>query len=87
MKQTKIETGYSAQLLRRFKLEVSFDRNPFPKTAKALSLAIPLPPLGRPDRITNDRIAAVHESAFDAVDGCAGRPAEGRRCKSVTVKA
>ena len=22
-----------------------------------------------------------------AVDGCAGRPAEGRRCKSVTVKA
>jgi hypothetical protein len=21
------------------------------------------------------------------VDGCAGRPAEGRRCKSVTVKA
>jgi hypothetical protein len=26
-------------------------------------------------------------SAFDAVDGCAGRPAEGRRCKSVTVKA
>ena len=26
-------------------------------------------------------------SASDAVDGCAGRPAEGRRCKSVTVKA
>jgi hypothetical protein len=25
--------------------------------------------------------------AFDAVDGCAGRPAEGRRCESVTVKA
>jgi hypothetical protein len=23
----------------------------------------------------------------DAVDGCAGRPAEGRRCESVTVKA
>jgi len=27
------------------------------------------------------------QSVFDAVDGCAGRPAEGRRCKSVTVKA
>jgi hypothetical protein len=26
-------------------------------------------------------------SAIDAVDGCAGRPAEGRRCESVTVKA
>jgi hypothetical protein len=26
-------------------------------------------------------------AAFDAVDGCAGRPAEGRRCESVTVKA
>ena len=26
-------------------------------------------------------------SAFDVVDGCAGRPAEGRRCKSVAVKA
>ena len=26
-------------------------------------------------------------SAHDVVDGCAGRPAEGRRCKSVTVKA
>jgi len=26
-------------------------------------------------------------SANDGVDGCAGRPAEGRRCKSVTVKA
>ena len=26
-------------------------------------------------------------SVIDAVDGCAGRPAEGRRCKSVTVKA
>jgi hypothetical protein len=45
MKQTKIETGYSAQLhysaqlLRRIKLEVSVDRNPFPKTAKALGLA------------------------------------------------
>jgi len=51
--QTKIETGYSAQLLRRIKLEVSFDRNPFPKTAKALSLAIPLPLLGRPDRVIN----------------------------------
>jgi len=25
--------------------------------------------------------------ALDDVDGCAGRPAEGRRCKSVTVKA
>ena len=31
--------------------------------------------------------AAVHEFACDAVDGCAGRPAEGRRCESVTVKA
>jgi hypothetical protein len=26
-------------------------------------------------------------SAIDVVDGCAGRPAEGRRCESVTVKA
>jgi hypothetical protein len=26
-------------------------------------------------------------SVNDAVDGCAGRPAEGRRCESVTVKA
>jgi hypothetical protein len=26
-------------------------------------------------------------SAVDAVDGCAGKPAEGRRCESVTVKA
>ena len=26
-------------------------------------------------------------SPNDAVDGCAGRPAEGRRCESVTVKA
>jgi len=25
-------------------------------------------------------------SAIDAVDGCAGRPAKGRRWKSVTVK-
>src|SRR6516162_5464857 len=25
-------------------------------------------------------------SIIDAADGCAGRPAEGRRCKSVTVK-
>jgi hypothetical protein len=24
-------------------------------------------------------------SAYDAVDGCAGRPAEGKRCESVTV--
>jgi hypothetical protein len=45
MKQTKIETSYSAQfhysaqLLPRIKLEVSVDRNPFPKTAKALGLA------------------------------------------------
>jgi hypothetical protein len=31
--------------------------------------------------------AAVHQSAVDAVDGCAGRLAEGGRCKSVTVKA
>jgi hypothetical protein len=31
--------------------------------------------------------AAVHESVVDAVDGCAGRPAGGRRCESVTVKA
>jgi hypothetical protein len=30
--------------------------------------------------------AAVHESAPDVVDGCAGRPAKGRRWKSVTVK-
>jgi hypothetical protein len=47
MKQTEIETGYSAQLLRRTKLEVLVDRNPFLKTAKALchtrlrSLAVP----------------------------------------------
>ena len=26
-------------------------------------------------------------SGYDVMDGCAGRPAEGRRCKSVTVKA
>ena len=49
MKQTKIETAYSAQLhyraqlLRRTKLEVSVDRTPFPKTAKALGLAAAWP--------------------------------------------
>jgi hypothetical protein len=31
--------------------------------------------------------APTATSGFDAVDGCAGRPAEGRRCESVTVKA
>jgi hypothetical protein len=36
MKQTEIETAYSAQLLHRIKLEVLVDRNPFLKTAKAL---------------------------------------------------
>jgi hypothetical protein len=41
------------QLLRRIKLEVFVDRKLFPKTAKALSLAIPLPLLGRPDRVIN----------------------------------
>ena len=55
MKQTKIETGYSAQLLRRIKLEVLVDRNPLPtfdlKTGKALGFAIPLPMLGRADPI------------------------------------
>ena len=34
--------------------------------------------------IDNCEVAVV---GYDAVDGCAGRPAEGRRCKSVTVKA
>ena len=32
-------------------------------------------------------LAARQSDANDVVDGCAGRPAEGRRCKSVTVKA
>jgi len=32
-------------------------------------------------------LAALHMAAIDVVDGCAGRPAEGRRCESVTVKA
>ena len=30
--------------------------------------------------------AAPQESGFDVVDGCAGRPAKGRRWKSVAVK-
>jgi hypothetical protein len=32
-------------------------------------------------------VGAHPRSAVDAVDECAGRPAEGRRCESVTVKA
>ena len=51
----------------------------------------PLPPAhGNPERhveIPGGTAGEPVMSANDAVDGCAGRPAEGRRCKSVTVKA
>jgi hypothetical protein len=32
-------------------------------------------------------VAPAENGVPDVVDGCAGRPAKGRRCKSVTVKA
>ena len=40
-----------------------------------------------PQLAEGDIRALAEKSGFDVVDGCAGRPAEGRRCKSVTVKA
>ena len=61
-------------------------RAPLCEAARSASTcACILNKLQRCDRITV-RFAAVHESAHDAVDGCAGRPARGRRWKSVTVK-
>ena len=39
------------------------------KTAKTLALTIRHPLPGRADLVIQDKIAAVHESAFDAVDG------------------
>ena len=39
------------------------------------------------ENIPKPMVPIGHQSDSDAVDGCAGRPAEGRRCKSVTVKA
>ena len=39
-----------------------------------------------PHRAKATAFAAPQESGFDVVDGCAGRPAKGRRWKSVTVK-
>ena len=43
--------------------------------------------IGTSSRIADTLKKVEYVSCGSCMDGCAGRPAEGRRCESVTVKA
>jgi hypothetical protein len=62
MKQTKLKSGCSAQLLHRIKLE-GLRRQKFPSNVPSVAVLLPLAWVASTGS-NNDKIVAAHESAF-----------------------